>query len=105
MNTKQSIAPEVDAAIRQTITDAMSAYDIERIDIHAEEEDYAGYPSILVLVRYRLNETPFEPTVTLELNKVLRIAVRQLGEDRFVFLRHEFDDRQPIAKRRRRSAA
>lgn len=105
MNILHTISPEVDALIRRTITDAMSAYDIERIDILAEEEDYAGYPSIMVYVHYRLSMVPYDPAVTVELNHALWTAVRNLGEQRSVHLRHKFNDNQPIAKRRTRSVA
>jgi hypothetical protein len=105
MNTTTTISPEVETLIRRMITDAMLAYDIERIDIVAEEEDYAGHPSIMVYVHYRLSTVPYDPAVTVELSHALWTAVRKLGEERFVHLRHKFDDHQPIAKRRTRTVA
>jgi hypothetical protein len=104
MNTIHTIAPEVDAVIRQTISEAMSAYRLERIDIRADE-DHTGSPAIFVEVSYALSDTPYDPTETLPRIMAVLNAVRTLGEDRFVYIRHLFDDRQPIAKRRRSAAA
>jgi hypothetical protein len=104
MNITQTIAPEVDAAIRRSISEAMSTYSLERIDIRAGE-DHVGLPAIFVEARYALSSTPFDPAGAVDLRMAVMGAVWALGEDRFVYVRNLFDDRQPIAKRRRRAAA
>ena len=100
-----TVRPEVEQIIASTIGEAMQPFGF-RAAIVRPGEDHAGDPALFIEVQYDPSDTPIDFSVTSSLTTIVRDKLWEQGERRFPYIRHKFDERQPLQKlgpiRRRR---
>jgi hypothetical protein len=95
-----SLANAIPETLRQSLTDLLrqrlalaGACDIEIYP----ELDHAGEPAIQVRVKHRLVERPIQVREVIEAETAARDLAWEQGERRFVYIDHDFDEKQKVA--------
>jgi hypothetical protein len=92
MDVSSQARDTIDATVREFV----SKFALRDIEIRAAEDHY-GEPALFIDVRHDLSQTPIEPEVLTSLVISLQRKLLDIGEDRFPFVRHHFDDDQKVA--------
>jgi hypothetical protein len=66
------------------------------IDIYPKF-NHAGEPAVLVRVKHRLVDRPIEVREVIEAESAARDLVWEQGERRFVYIDHDYDEKQKVA--------
>jgi hypothetical protein len=98
MNTE--LTQEVKGAIVNLLQQRMDRYGFERATINAGE-DHSGDPALFIDAFYHLTQQPVDSTEILRLlTEIRKLLVQSVGEARFPYIRHHFDERQTVVNRR-----
>ena len=89
-------SPRVAEAIEQALRERLEPFGFERADIRPER-DHDGDPILLVEGHYRLSDRPIDSRETYLAAQEARRAARELGERRFLHIRHLFHEDQEVA--------
>jgi hypothetical protein len=90
------VEPQVKRTIERILRERLTASGLERTEVRAgldEDDD----PVLFVDAYYHARELPIDAKATFGLPAVLRRALAELGEARFPYVRHHFDEHQKIA--------
>src|SRR5947209_4499942 len=60
--------------------------------------DHDGDPAIYIHARYKYSRKPIDTSPTYDLISIPRDALEEVGETRFPYVRHLFDERQRVAR-------
>ena len=82
------------AALLQAVADRF-----ERVDVRAGE-DHSGDPALFIDAYYGLSDTPLDARLISHTLTELRDLLLKMGEKRFPYVRHHFDERQAVAGQR-----
>jgi hypothetical protein len=100
MNTEPSL--EVKAAIQNLLQQRMDRFGFDRAEVNAGE-DHTGDPALFIDAFYHLTKQPVDTTAILRLlTEIRKLLVQQMGEARFPYIRHHFDEQQAVEGRRQR---
>ena len=90
------IEPQVKRTIERVLRKRLAAFGLNRTKIRAGW-DHEGDPVLFVDAYYKRLDRPIEAKATFGLPTELRTALAELGESRFPYIRHHFDEHQKIA--------
>jgi hypothetical protein len=90
------LEPNVKQAIERMLRERLAPFGLVRTDIRVGR-DQDGDPVLFVDVYYNRLDHAVEAKATFGLASALRNAVAELGETRFPYIRHHFDEHQKIA--------
>ena len=102
-DTSTAVEPDIVALIEQTVRDSMAPFGFKTAHVRAGE-DYDGDPVIYIVAEYDYTDTPIDIEVMSKLHGTLRRRLWDKGETRFPHIRHKFDERQQVARPRRKRA-
>jgi hypothetical protein len=88
----------VTAAINNLLKERMDRYGFDHAEIRIDD-DHTGEPALFIDAYYHLGE-PLETLQLLRLLTDLRNGLVRQGERRFPYVRHHFNEKQRIAKRK-----
>ncbi|MFM9976089.1 MAG: hypothetical protein ACKVON_16135 [Beijerinckiaceae bacterium] len=91
------IRPEVRQAIEDSIQEVMQDHALQSIQI-VPKEDASGDEAIFVHLKHGFSEQPFASSLSSDLQHRVLDRLIALGEYRFAYIGHAFDDRQKIVK-------
>jgi len=86
-------------AVQKLLKDKFAQYRFERVDVRAGE-DHTGDPALFIDAYYGLSDTPVDTRLILHTLTELRDVLLKMGEKRFPYVRHHFDEKQRVAKRK-----
>ena len=89
----------VQTAIQQLLKERLDRYGFERAEIHAGR-DHSGDPALFIDAFYHFSTQPIQTALILHLLAELRRLLLSKGEQRFLYVRHRFDEKQQVAKAR-----
>lgn len=91
-------------AIEAVLRRRMGRYGYKSATIRADL-DHANEPALFIVAEYDLVPEPIDAGATVGLVSELCDALHEIGETRFPYINNNFDERQAVArpKRRRRS--
>ena len=92
----------VNDVVQQLFKERLGRYGFERAEIQAGR-DHTDDPALFIDAYYRLSDEPIETRQILHLLTELRKLLISRGEERFPYVRHHFDEKQPVASIKRRS--
>jgi hypothetical protein len=87
---------KVKRVAERVLRESLAPYGFARADIRSYR-DHDGDPALIIDVYYDFLDQAIEPKVTFGLVGILRSALDEVGETRFPYVRHHFDERQKIA--------
>ena len=93
----ETIDKKVIGAIEGVLKARMGRFGFKRASVRAGE-DLDGDPALRIDAEYAYSEKPIDVRATVGLVTELRDALEKVGEDRFPYIRHHFDERQQTAK-------
>lgn len=96
------VDPKLVELIKRTIHETMDPFGLRSVEVRAGE-DHDGDPAIFVEAQYDLSETPLELGITGGVASAVRQLVWDTGETRFPYIRHNFHEKQEVAKPARRA--
>jgi hypothetical protein len=99
MSTVTNLDDSTNAAVQEFLRRRLNQYGFERADVHAGE-DHSGDPALFIDAYYRLTNEPLERELLVHLLTELRGLLLNRGERRFPHMRHHFDEKQQVAKRK-----
>jgi hypothetical protein len=82
--------------LRQFLKAELANLAVSKIDVEYSQ-DHEGDSIINVIVRHKLSDKPFNPSALFRVDGQVRDLAWNLGERRFVHVRHLFDKKQKIA--------
>jgi hypothetical protein len=83
-------------AIQRVLKERLARIGFQDATIEAAP-DHDGDPSLFIYARYKYSRKPIDPSATFGLTTKLRRALEAVGETRFPYVRHKFDERQRVA--------
>ena len=86
-------------AVQKLLKDKFAQYRFERVDVRAGE-DHSGDPALFIDAYYGLSDTPLDARLISHTLTELRDLLLKMGEKRFPYVRHHFDERQAVAGQR-----
>lgn len=86
-------------AVQKLLKDKFAQYRFERVDVRAGE-DHSGDPALFIDAYYGLSDTPLDARLISYTLTELRDLLLKMGEKRFPYVRHHFDERQVVAGQR-----
>lgn len=98
MNIISTITPldsEIEASARSLLHDLLDEFGLDRIEIKPGE-DYEGDPLIHIDAYFRLSKKPIDSKITTKALLDVFRKFRELGEDRFPFVRFHFHEKQRV---------
>jgi hypothetical protein len=99
MNAEPSL--EVKNAIIHLLQQRMDRFGFDRAEVNAGK-DHSGDPALFIDAFYRLSKQPLDTTVILRLlTEIRKLLVQEMGEARFPYIRHHFDEQQSVTERKR----
>ena len=93
----ETIDKKVIGAIEAVLKARMGRFGFKRASVRAGE-DQDGDPVLRIDAEYNYSEKPIDVRATYGLTTEVRDALEKLGEERFPYIRHHFDERQQTAK-------
>lgn len=90
---------EINDAVRELFRERMNRFGFDRAEIHTGS-DHSGEPALFIDAFYRLSGEPVDTYQVLRLLTDLRNKLVHQGEKRFPYVRHHFDEKQQVAKRK-----
>ena len=96
--TTQAIQGEIKTLLRQRL----EKFGFDRAEIH-EGHDSSGDPALFIDAYYHLSRQPVETMEILRLLTDIRNTLVHMGETRFPYVRHHFDEKQEVAPFHRRA--
>jgi len=94
-NFLEPITEATETAIKALVTERLDRFNVEPCNIESFTNS-EGEPAISIGICYLDAATPISPTVTIALASALRETLVNLGEYRFPYVRHYFQDNQEI---------
>jgi hypothetical protein len=92
-----TVNKKVIGAIEGVLKARMGRFGFKRASVRAGE-DHDGDPVLRTDAEYTYSEKPIDVRATVGLTTELRDALEKVGEYRFPYIRHHFDERQQTAK-------
>ncbi len=97
MARSETIDKKVISAIEGVLKARMGRFGFKRASVRVGE-DLDGEPALRIDAEYTYQEKPIDVRATVGLITELRDALEKVGEDRFPYIKHHFDERQQTAK-------
>ncbi len=89
----ETIDEKVTGAVEAVLKARMGRFGFKRASVRAGE-DHGGDPALFIDAEYDYSKKPVDVRATYGLVTEIRDALEEVGEFRFPYLRHRFDDRQ-----------
>jgi hypothetical protein len=90
---------EISDVVRELVKERMDRFGFDRAEVHTGN-DHSGAPALFIDVFYHLSQEPVDTYQVFRLQTDLRDKLMHEGEKRFPYVRHHFDEKQQVAKRK-----
>ncbi|HVY50204.1 MAG TPA: hypothetical protein VHA07_01445 [Devosia sp.] len=89
------VTSEVTKEVNKVLRQQLGAIGFDRAEIF-EERDHDGESILKVVIHYRKISNVIDPTPTFSLARLVKDAIRPLGEERFPHFTHLFPEDQDL---------
>lgn len=93
---KAQTIKELEEAIREFLNKELASFNLRKIDAKPGQ-DHDGDPVVHVYVYHRLLDTPLDLKTVSVADSKLRDLAWRMGENRFIHIRHLYDEKQKVA--------
>jgi hypothetical protein len=90
---------EIRNTVRELFNERMNRFGFDRAEVHAGS-DHSGEPALFIDAFYHLSREPVDTYQVLRLLTDLRNKLIHQGEKRFPYVRHHFNEKQEVIKRK-----